>query len=101
MRSHDEILRVDRSPATGEQRRAWDIRCPECGDSNVEENPAQVFPDRDEYDSPIHTRGGYVQINLICSGGGHHFALVVANHKGAERLEVIPLEEPPPDARWS
>lgn len=50
-----------------------------------------VFPDRDDYDSPIGTRGGYVQIDLQCSDG-HHFALVIGNHKGAEIIGLARRE---------
>jgi hypothetical protein len=46
-------------------------------------------PDRDGYDSPIATRGGYVSIGLSCPDG-HEFDLVIANHKGAEYLGVVP-----------
>jgi hypothetical protein len=74
----------------------WQLRCPECGDENVDrENYAPdheavaIQPDRDDYDSPIGTRGGYVQVSLQCSYG-HPFAVVIANHKGAEFIGVLP-----------
>ncbi|MFF3934209.1 hypothetical protein [Streptomyces hirsutus] len=47
-----------------------------------------VHPDRDEYASPIGTRGGLVEIRMWCAGG-HAFQLVVANHKGAEYVAVV------------
>jgi hypothetical protein len=50
--------------------------------------PGAIQPDRDGYDSPIGTRGGYVSVALGC-GAGHEFYLVIANHKGAEFIAVI------------
>lgn len=77
----------------------WELACPECGDRSIDrDNPAGgdhravvVYPDRDDYDSPIGTRGGYVQIDLQCSDG-HHFALVIGNHKGAEIIGLARSE---------
>ena len=75
---------------------AWQINCPTCGDSTMDRTAfapdheaVTLQPDRDEYDSPIGTRGGYVRVELVCPTG-HHHALILANHKGAEILAVIP-----------
>lgn len=72
--------------------------CPECGEAGVEptgpdegdgdHRAVTVHPDRDEYDSPIGTRGGYTQIDLWCPVG-HQFALIIANHKGDEYIGAI------------
>jgi hypothetical protein len=72
------------------------ISCPSCGDtSSIDRWPptgkdheaVTVHPDADRYDSPIGTRGGYVQIDLVC-GCGQLFALVIGNHKGAEIMNL-------------
>lgn len=65
----------------------WLLVCPECGEEWIEDpdSTAIVHPDRDQYDSPLNTRGGWVQINLVCSRG-HTFALVIANHKGVHMI---------------
>lgn len=47
-----------------------------------------VQPDRDGYDSPMETRGGYVRIALDCAAS-HPFELVIANHKGAAYVGVV------------
>lgn len=72
--------------------------CPECGQPGVEQTgphdgdgdhrAVTVHPDRDEYDSPIGTRGGYTQIDLWCPDG-HQFALIIANHKGDEYIGAV------------
>jgi hypothetical protein len=74
----------------------WQLMCPACGTdavdraaSSSDEESVTVHPDRDGYDSPIGTRGGYVRIDLTCAQG-HGFALVVGNHKGSEIVGVIP-----------
>ncbi|MFH8842543.1 hypothetical protein [Streptomyces sp. NPDC017868] len=74
----------------------WQLMCPECGSENVENaNYAPdhavmtIHPDRDDYDSPIGTRGGFVSVSLECDAG-HAFSLVVGNHKGAEYIGVVP-----------
>jgi hypothetical protein len=81
----------------------WLLRvpCPECGEFTVEQTgpddgpdygldhrAVTVHPDRDSYDSPIGTRGGYTQIDLWCPAG-HSFALIIANHKGDEYFGAI------------
>jgi hypothetical protein len=55
--------------------------------SQGDHTAATVQPDRDRYESPIGTRGGYASIALECVAG-HGFDLIVANHKGAEYLGV-------------
>jgi hypothetical protein len=47
------------------------LRCPECGEIGVEQigrggdhEAVTLHPDRDAYDSPINTRGGYIRIEL-------------------------------------
>ncbi|GGS96373.1 hypothetical protein [Streptomyces violaceus] len=89
---------------------AWRVQCPECSAPEIERGELDetgalpydpdddadsgdhtavtVHPDRDAHDSPIGTRGGYVEIRLWC-GMGHNFRLIVANHKGAEYLAVV------------
>ncbi|MBD0671646.1 hypothetical protein [Streptomyces sp. CBMA156] len=94
-KSHHEIL----APSTHSGpvwSRQWQLMCPACGDEIIDRanrgpdhESVTVSPDRDEYDSPLGTRGGYVRIDLECSGG-HSFAFVIGNHKGAEFLGVIP-----------
>lgn len=74
------------------------LPCPECGEPGVEQTGSDigggdheavtVYPDRDEYDSPIGTRGGYTRIDLWCSME-HHFALIIANHKGTEYIGAV------------
>jgi hypothetical protein len=93
MNPHPQVL-VPSAPHAAELQ--WQVLCPHCGDAAVDRadfvpdhKAVTVYPDRDEYDSPIGTRGGYVQIDLQCMVG-HGFALVVANHKGAEFLAVVP-----------
>lgn len=75
----------------------WCLLCPECGDSCVEQGAGggadhtavEVHPDRDAYDSPIGTRGGFVRVKLFCPSG-HGFDLIIANHKGSEAIAVVP-----------
>jgi hypothetical protein len=75
---------------------AWQLSCPLCGADEVEQGPragpdhtaVTVQPDRDGYDGPVGTRGGYVSIALDCAAG-HAFELVIANHKGAEYVGVV------------
>ncbi|WP_097882709.1 hypothetical protein [Streptomyces sp. st140] len=90
---HEEIMVPSHMDGTGVR---WQLMCPGCGTQNVENanyapdhEVISVQPDRDEYDSPIGTRGGYVSVDLECDAG-HSFALVVGNHKGAEFVGVVP-----------
>jgi hypothetical protein len=53
-------------------------------------------PDRDEYVSPVGTRGGFVKIDLSCSAG-HRFDLVIGNHKGAEIIGIVRGADDPRD----
>lgn len=90
----------------------WQLKCPACGTDSVENKDfapdhevATVHPDRDDCDSPLETRGGYVRVDLTC-GEGHGFAFVIGNHKGAEFLGVVarvgvhsPVEPAPDQAR--
>lgn len=77
------------------------VPCPDCGDPGVEQTgpdegdddhgdhrAVTVHPDRDRYESPIGTRGGYTQIDLWCPAG-HQFALIIANHKGIEYIGAV------------
>jgi hypothetical protein len=49
---------------------AWQLSCPVCGAAEVEQGPRSgpdhtavtIQPDRDGYDSPVATRGGYVSM---------------------------------------
>ena len=78
--------------------RGFQVLCPLCGEVGVEQGHSDrddqeqdavtVHPDRDEYESPIFTRGGYTEIRLWCSAG-HRFALIIANHKGAQFLDAV------------
>jgi hypothetical protein len=78
---------------------AWQINCPTCGDSTMDRiafaapdhEAVTLHPDRDEYDSPIGTRGGYVRVELVCRDD---HALILANHKGHEILALIPSNPP-------
>jgi hypothetical protein len=73
------------------------LTCPICGTEQIERNceggdhnAVHVHKDRDDYDSPVGTRGGYVEIALCCASG-HPFDLVIGNHKGAEVIAwVVP-----------
>jgi hypothetical protein len=56
-----------------------------CGGDNLS---VTLAPDRDDYDSPAGTRGGYVRIDLHCPGD-HHSSLIIGNHKGAEILTMV------------
>lgn len=75
---------------------SWQLLCPVCRAAEVEQGlhsggdhtAVTIQPDRDRYDSPIGTRGGYVSIALGC-GTGHEFDLVIANHKGTEYIGVV------------
>jgi len=88
-----EILQPDALAGTAA---SWQLCCPVCGAAEVEQGlhsggdhtAVTVRPDRDRYDSPVGTRGGYVSIALECSAG-HQFDLVIANHKGAEYVAVL------------
>lgn len=95
MKAHSQVL-VPLPGAHPAGKLQWQLCCPECGEQSVdrEDNGGDheaviVQPDRDDYDSPIGTRGGYLQVDLYCVAG-HRFALVVANHKGAEFVGVVP-----------
>lgn len=78
----------------------FQVMCPRCGDDAVDRGDGEivadhqavtVHPDRDEYKSPLGTRGGYAEIRLFCTAG-HRFALIIANHKGAEYVGAVALE---------
>jgi hypothetical protein len=98
MKTHPEVMIVvpGEHPAGTLQ---WLLCCPTCGEEAVDRagwtqgggdhEAVTIQPDRDDYDSPIGTRGGYLRVDLECVAG-HGFALIVANHKGAEYLGVVP-----------
>jgi|GEM_PF-6381164 len=93
--SHAEIL-VPAESASGSWNMQWQLKCPACGSGEVERadvagdhEAVTVHPDRDSYDSPLGTRGGYVRVDLTCSDG-HGFAFIMGNHKGAEFVGVVP-----------
>lgn len=50
-----------------------------------------VHPDRDEYDSPARTRGGYVRIDHFCLNCEVGISFFVANAKGMEYLHAARL----------
>lgn len=93
-----QVLRPSMNPAVSTLGWwGWKLRCPECGEECVERHGGDdaavtVHPDRDQYDSPIGTRGGYVKVELFCPAG-HGFDLVIANHKGCEFIGVVPAGE--------
>ncbi|MFC8447625.1 hypothetical protein [Kitasatospora sp. NPDC057223] len=101
VREHAEVLQPHdvRLPGT----RQWQVHCPRCAEPSIDRGTINedgtlsqggdheavtVHPDRDNYDGPIETRGGYVEVALYC-GAGHAFQLIVANHKGAEYVAVV------------
>lgn len=93
--SHAEIL-VPAESAGGSWNMQWQLKCPACGDGAVERadvagdhEAVTVQPDRDDYESPLGTRGGYLRVDLECSDG-HGFAFIMGNHKGAEFVGVVP-----------
>ncbi|MET7303775.1 hypothetical protein [Embleya sp. NPDC005575] len=91
---HSEIVvPVDSRQLSGVTQ--WQLRCPSCGASSIDRagigpdhESIVVHPDRDDYDSPLGTRGGYVRIDLVCSTG-HEFAFVIGNHKGEEYIGLV------------
>jgi hypothetical protein len=101
VKPHDQVL-IPRDRAGSEPRPKyllWELRCPECGEIGVEQmgrggdhEAVTLHPDRDAYESPINTRGGYVRIELFCPSG-HGFDLIIANHKGAEVIGIVPVGE--------
>lgn len=80
--------------------------CPVCGNDAIDRldyddvKSVIVHADRDDYDSPAGTRGGWVQVQLYCQGG-HCFDLLVANHKGSEFMSLVeaPGRQATEDAR--
>jgi hypothetical protein len=93
----------DVEPAETADTMTWQLHCPKCGSDVMDrlgtggDHTAVVLePDRDEYVSPIGTRGGYVQVDLYCPAG-HRFNLIIANHKGAEIVGIVPEGEMPLD----
>ncbi|MGA2828723.1 MAG: hypothetical protein ABSF03_21685 [Streptosporangiaceae bacterium] len=98
MKAHTQVLVAlpGASPAGTLQ---WQLSCPVCGEDAVDRvgwtqgsgdhEAVTMQPDRDDYGSPIGTRGGYLRVDLECVVG-HGFALIVANHKGAEFVGVVP-----------
>lgn len=119
-----KYLPEDNTPARNNPGLYWQLKmfCPECGNeveqwgpwgeawsdaagqhAPVPDKPADtgdhtavtVHPDRDDYDSPIGTRGGFTQIDLTCPAG-HKFALIIANHKGSQFIAAVRRPLPPP-----
>lgn len=93
--SHAGTL-VPTDSAPGSWNLQWKLMCPACGICEVERaadggdhGAVTVQPDRDDYDSPLGTRGGYVRVDLTCAAG-HGFAFIVGNHKGEEFVGVVP-----------
>jgi hypothetical protein len=70
---------------------SWRLHCPVCYSADVEQGPGgrgdhpavTVQPDRDGYDSPIGTRGGYVRIELSCPGGSCRSGCAGSEHISA------------------
>lgn len=93
--SHAEIL-VPAESTGGSWNMRWQLNCPACGNDAVDRadvaddhEAVTVQPDRDDYDSPLGTRGGYLRVDLTCSNG-HGFAFIMGDHKGAEFVGVVP-----------
>jgi hypothetical protein len=95
MADHFDVL----TPHTGDLGNlTWQLCCPNCGSDVVDRSvyggyggdhdAVAIEPDKDDYVSPIGTRGGFVQIDLVCSAS-HRFNLIIANHKGAEFIGVV------------
>lgn len=99
MLDHPEVLVAE--GAGGKTRTApcltWHLLCPYCGDEieqwgngdGGDETAVTIHSDRDAYDSPAGTRGGYVEIRLECTSGEHRFRMLSANHKGAQYISII------------
>jgi hypothetical protein len=109
MQHHQTVLHPTSDLGELPETLTWRVQCPQCSapeiergaldetgslpydpddDSGGDHTAVTVHPDRDAHDSPIGTRGGYVEIRLWC-GAGHNFRLIVANHKGAEYIAAV------------
>jgi hypothetical protein len=85
----------------------WQLACPECGDTEIEQGTepgdgdgdgATVHPDGEEpQDSPAGTQGGFTEFGLSCTSG-HRFALTVGSHKGAQFIGVVQAGAPAAEA---
>lgn len=74
------------------------LLCPICREESYMEggdSPVEVGPDRDEYESPIGTRGGWLATRPWCSNCWVDFRLVIANHKGTILLGMVKDGEHP------
>lgn len=102
MRDHSDVL----TPDTGHLGElVWQLLCPYCGSDIVDRSvyggyggdheAVYIEPDKDDYTSPIGTRGGFVQVDLFCPAN-HRFNLIIANHKGAEFIGLVPGAPDPP-----
>jgi hypothetical protein len=79
----------------------WTLRCPVCGPGQWgldrcggDDASVTVHPDRDDYGSPLGTRGGWVTIKYFCPAG-HELWLTIANHKGQEFIGLDYVGELP------
>jgi hypothetical protein len=80
----------------------WAV-CPACGEVDGMEDGDTIYavgPDRDEYDSPARTRGGWVETRGTCSMCGHIYSLVIGNHKGALAVMIASLGPAPEPHPW-
>ena len=70
------------------------VCCAACGETygmEAGETVHAVGPDRDEYDSPAGSRGGWIETRGDCSCCGQRYSFIVGNHKGALCLRIAAL----------
>lgn len=66
-----------------------DLTCPTCKDTTIEAGDRYLYPNNDQYDSPAGTRGEFAVFLQWCGACGCDFALVIGNHKGVQRVQVV------------
>jgi hypothetical protein len=69
----------------------WDAEqliCPYCQDTYVHfDLPYEHVTD--DYTCPTGERGSWIDIPMWCEGGGHHWHLILAFHKGESFLHTV------------